>query len=150
MDTHRLEIAKKLGAADVIDVSKTGLKEGLDKICGGSGNIDVYYDCVGEKGAVLNNILIAAKRGSRIVVIGVLQNEYHIPNLPDFVQHELRLSGTTMYTPQDYRDMIDLISRDIIMTNGIVTHHFTLEEIPRIMDGLDKRDLDSFKIIITT
>jgi L-iditol 2-dehydrogenase len=148
MDAGRLEIAKKSGADDVIDVSKIELKEGLSKICGGSKNIDVYYDCVGEKGAVLNDILITAKRGSRIVVVGVLQNEYRIPNLPDFVQHELRLSGTTMYTPQDYRDMIDLISRGIITTNGIVTHHFTLEEVPRILDMLDKRSFSSFKILI--
>jgi L-iditol 2-dehydrogenase len=147
-DTDRLEIAKNLGADGVIDVSKKTIKEGLDELCGGSINIDLYYDCVGEKGRVLNDILLLAKRGSRIVIIGVLQNGYNIPNLPDFVQHELRLSGTTMYVPQDYRDMIDLVSRGVITTRGMVSHHFNLEDVPKVLEMLDKRTEKSFKIIL--
>jgi L-iditol 2-dehydrogenase len=148
MDSSRLEIAKNLGADGTIDVSRKTVREGLEELCGGNMNIDLYYDCVGEKGRVLNDILLLAKRGSRIVIIGVLQNGYTIPNLPDFVQHELRLSGTTMYTPQDYRDMIAMISRGIVTTRGMVSHHFTLEEVPRILEMLDKRTENSFKIVI--
>ena len=148
MDFSRLEIAKKLGADGIIDVSKKTIREGLNDLCGGSMNIDLYYDCVGEKGNVLNDILLLAKRGSRIVMLGVLQNAYNIPNLPDFVQHELRLSGTTMYVPSDYRDMINMMSRGIVTTKGMVTHHFTLEEIPKVLEMLDKRTEKSFKIVI--
>ncbi len=148
MDASRLEIAKSLGATGVIDVSKTDLSKGLDELCGGSKNIDVYYDCVGEKGYVLNNIISVAKRGSRVVVIGVLQNEYIIPKLPDFVQHELSLSGTTMYVPTDYYEMIDLMSRGIIKTKGIISHRFTLEQIPEVLDLLDKKKEKTFKILI--
>jgi L-iditol 2-dehydrogenase len=148
MDPWRLDIAKKLGADGVIDVSKQTIAEGLQKLCGGSMNIDLYYDCVGEKGRVLNDILLMAKRGSRIVVIGVLQNEYKIPNLPDFVQHELRLSGTTMYVPQDYREMMELMIKGTITTKGIVSHHFSLEEVPKVLEMQDKHTENSFKIVL--
>lgn len=146
MDADRLEIAKKLGATGVIDVSKESLCEGLARL--GEDKITVYYDCVGEKGVVLNNILSIAHRGSRIVIIGVLQNEYNIPKLPDFVQHELSLFGTTMYVPEDYREMITLMSKGIVKTEGMISHRFKLEDIPDVLDMLDKRKEKTFKIVI--
>lgn len=146
MDSERLEIAKKLGATGTIDCSKETLSEGLARL--GEQKITVYYDCVGEKGIVLNNILQIAHRGSRIVVVGVLQNGYNIPLLPDFVQHELSLYGTTMYVPTDYVEMIDLMSRGIITTKGMISHRFGLEDIPAVLDMIDKRREKTFKVLI--
>lgn len=148
MDAERLGLAKELGATGVIDVSKEDLATSLQKLAGSAKNIDVFYDCVGEKGIVLNNILSLARRGSRIVVIGVLQKEYMIPLLPDFVQHELSLSGTTMYVPQDYRDMIDLMGCGVVRTAGMVSHHITLEQFPELLDNIVNRRIKTFKVII--
>ncbi len=39
---------------------------------------------------MLNQILSVARRGTRIVVVGVLQNGTDVPLLPDFVQHEMQ------------------------------------------------------------
>lgn len=146
MDAERLEIAKSLGATGVIDCSKESLKEGLERL--GADKITVYYDCVGEKGIVLNNILEIAHRGSRIVVIGVLQNGYNIPLLPDFVQHELSLFGTTMYVPTDYREMIDFMSRGLITTKGMISHRFGLDDVPAVLDMIVGRKEKTFKVII--
>lgn len=148
MDESRLEIAKSLGATGVIEVAKESLGEGLKRLTGSDKSIDVFYDCVGEKGIVLNNILQIAKRGSRIVVIGVLQKEYMIPLLPDFVQHELSLSGTTMYVPQDYKEMINLMGKGIIRIDGMISHHFTLEEVPEVLDMIVNRKEKTFKVVI--
>ena len=141
LDEERLELAKKLGATATINVGTQSIKDIEDKI-------DVFYDCVGEKGFVLNNILEVAKRGSRIVVIGVLQNGYNIPKLPDFVQHELALFGTTMYVPADYREMLELMGKRAIVTDGMISHRFTLEEVPAVLDMLDQRKEKTFKILI--
>ncbi|MBR5507477.1 MAG: alcohol dehydrogenase catalytic domain-containing protein [Clostridia bacterium] len=146
MDSDRLKIAESLGATGTIDVSKEDLAEGLSRL--GAPKVTIYYDCVGEKGIVLNNILKIAHRGSKIVVIGVLQKEYIIPLLPDFVQHELALFGTTMYVPTDYVEMIDLMSKGIIRTKETISHRFTLEDIPSVLDMLDKRKEKTFKILI--
>lgn len=148
MDASRLAIAESLGATATIDVSKEDQAEALRRLTGSEKNIDVFYDCVGEKGIVLNNILSMARRGARVVVIGVLQKEYMIPLLPDFVQHELSLSGTTMYVPQDYREMIDLMGKGIIRTEGTVSHHFTLEEVPEVLDMIVNRREKTFKVVI--
>lgn len=148
MDAARLGLAQSLGASGVIDVSRETLAAGLTRLAGGEKKIDVFYDCVGEKGTVLNNILSLARRGSRVVVIGVLQKEFHIPLLPDFVQHELSLSGTTMYVPQDYRDMIDLMARGVIRTQGMVSHHIPFGALPGMLDDIVNKRVNVFKVIV--
>jgi 2-desacetyl-2-hydroxyethyl bacteriochlorophyllide A dehydrogenase len=149
LDSERLELALSLGADGVIDVSKESLDDGLERLCGDKKGkmIDVFFDCVGEKGRVFNDILRIARRGTRVVMVGVLQNGYDIPLLPDFVQHELRLSGTTMYTPQDYREMIDLMGEGKISTNGMITHYFDLAQIIEVFDMIAARKEKFFKMI---
>lgn len=149
MDGERLELAKSLGADGIINVSEESLEDGLQRLCGGHKNVDVFYDCVGEKGTVLNNILSLARRGTRVVVVGVLQNGYNIPLLPDFVQHELRLSGTTMYVPTDYHEMIDHMGHKRIRTDGIITHHFPLKDVISVYDMISQRKEKFFKIMLT-
>lgn len=148
MDKKRLALAKELGATETIAVGEEDLKTKLTELLGSEKKIDVFYDCVGEKGTVFNNILGLARRGSRIVIIGVLQKEYNIPLLPDFVQHELSLSGTTMYVPQDYVEMIDLMGKKIIRTDGMVSQHITLEEVPKMLDDIVNRRVATYKVII--
>jgi L-iditol 2-dehydrogenase len=149
MDEYRLGLAAALGA-DVINVKREKLEDGLMRLAGGPKEVTVFYDCVGGKGEVMNQILRIAARGSRVVIAGVLQNEYHVPSLPDFVQHELRLSGTTMYVPQDYRDMIQLTSRGTISTKGLISHHFKLDELISVFENLvEKRTEPYFKVVFT-
>lgn len=149
LDDWRLVLAKKLGADGIINVGKETLEQGLTRLLGSSKDVDVYYDCVGEKGKVFDEILKIAPRGARIVIIGVLQNEYSIPHLPDFVQHELRISGTTMYVPQDYKEMIGLMGSGKISTKGMITHYFKISEIKDVFNMIDKREEPYFKIMLT-
>ncbi len=148
MDKRRLALAKELGATDTIAVGEEDLKTKLTELLGSEKEIDVFYDCVGEKGVVFNNILSLARRGTKIVIIGVLQKEYNIPLLPDFVQHELSISGTTMYVPQDYVEMIDLMGKKIIKTDGMVSQHITLEQVPQMLDDIVNRRVATYKVII--
>ena len=148
LDAERLELASALGADGIINVSERSLEEGLASLCGGHMNVDVFYDCVGEKGQVFNDILRLARRGARVVIAGVLQNAYDIPLLPDFVQHELRLSGTTMYTPADYRDMIRLMGDKIIRTEGMISHYFDFERTIDVFKNIAARQLKHFKIML--
>ena len=142
VDAWRLELARSLGADNVVNVSETPL-------VGKHGEFDLFFDCVGGKGAVLNQILEMARRGTRIVMVGVLQNGYDIPRLPDFVQHELRLSGTTMYVPQDYREMIELMGSGRIKTTGMITQYFPLQEIEKVFDLIKNKREPYFKIMLT-
>ena len=147
-DAARLQLAVSLGADGVIDVSSESLDDGLTRLCGGALNTDVFFDCVGEKGKVFNDILRIARRGTRVVIVGVLQNGYDIPLLPDFIQHELRLSGTTMYTPADYRDMLRYMGDGIIRTAGMISHFFPFDETAEVFKMIARRELKQFKIML--
>jgi threonine dehydrogenase-like Zn-dependent dehydrogenase len=149
LDQWRLNLANELGADGIINVEKETLEQGFTRILGNAKDVDVFYDCVGEKGKVFDEILKVARRGTRIVIIGVLQNEYFIPHLPDFVQHELRISGTTMYVPKDYREMIELMGKGEIKTKGMITHHFKLSEIKEVFKMIDNKEEPYFKIMLT-
>lgn len=149
LDATRLALAASLGADGTIDVSHEPLTDGLARLAGSSLGVDVYYDCVGEKGRVLDTILQLARRGSRVVMIGVLQHGYDIPHLPDFVQHELRLSGTTMYVPQDYREMLALMGDGKISTHGMITHTFPLRDIRQVFDMIEQGQEKFLKIMLT-
>ncbi len=147
-DAFRLELARALGADGTIDVTRESLADGLARLAGGREAVSLYMDCVGETGAVLDGIIATACRGSRVVVVGVLQKAFSLPHLPDFVQHELRLSGTTMYVPRDFREMIDLVSRGAIRTAGMVTHFFDLAEIQKVFALLEARREPVFKVML--
>ena len=149
LDPWRLDLALKLGADGVINVSEETLEDGLTRLAGGCKRIDVFYDCVGQRGHVLDHIIQMARRGTRVVVIGVLQNGYDIPHLPDFVQHELRLSGTTMYTPQDYHDVIEHMGSGEIKTAGMITQYFKLADVPQVFEMIEARSEPFFKIMLT-
>jgi L-iditol 2-dehydrogenase len=150
LDEKRLELARSLGAEGVINAAQEKITEGLVRLIGGSKEVDVFFDCVGQKGEILEEIILMAKRGSRVVMVGVLQMDYNIPHLPDFVQHELRLSGTTMYVPQDYRDMIKYLSEGKISTKGMITHHFPITEIIKVFrEFIEGKKEYFFKIMFT-
>lgn len=149
LDEWRLDLARSLGADGTINVGKETFAEGLTRLLGSAKNVDVFYDCVGEKGKVFDEILKIARRGTRVVLIGVLQNEYIVPHLPDFIQHELRLSGTTMYVPQDFREMIELMSTGKISTKGMITHYSPLSEIKEVFKMIDARKEPYLKIMLT-
>jgi L-iditol 2-dehydrogenase len=148
LDPKRLELAQKLGADGIINATQESLSEGFSRLGCDDNDVELYFDCVGEKGHVLNNILKIAPRGARIVVIGVLQNEYQLPNLQDFVQHEQTLLGTTMYTPLDYKEMIELMSSGKVHTDGLISHTITLEELPGLLHKLDQKLISTFKVMV--
>ena len=147
IDAARLKLAKQLGAYEIIDTTKENIIRGLKRIIGGPKKIDLFFDCVGGKGQVFDQIIQIARRGTRIVVVGVLSLDYSIPHLPDFIEHELLISGTTMYVPQDYREIISLISSGKIKTKGIITHYYTLDQIIEAFDMIERRKEKFFKIM---
>lgn len=147
-DPSRLELSRRLGADGTIDVSRESLADGSARLSGSREPVGVYLDCVGENGAVLDGIIATARRGSRVVAVGVLQTAFSIPHLPDFVQHELRLSGTTMYVPRDYRDMIALVCEGKIRTDGMITHTFALEDFGKAIALMEGRRENVFKIML--
>ncbi len=148
-DSDRLALARALGAGGTIDLSKETLDAGLERLVGGGREVDVFLDCVGFGGEALNEIIRVARRGVRVVVAGVLESTCKVPLLPDFVEHELTLIGSTMYIPQDFRAVLGLMAQGKIRIDGMVTHHARLSEVKELYRMIDSRSEKFFKIILS-
>jgi L-iditol 2-dehydrogenase len=148
LDPRRLQLACNLGAQGTIDVSKESLGDGMARMNAGAAPADVLVDCVGGKGAVLDQLVLKAPRGADVLVVGVLAYGYDMPNLPDFVEHELTLYGTTMYVNQDYREVIDHIAAGRLRTDGLVTHTYSLDNIAEAFAEIEAGRDFFFKVVL--
>jgi threonine dehydrogenase-like Zn-dependent dehydrogenase len=54
-----------------------------------------------------------------------------------------------MYVPQDFRDMISLMSKGKISTKGMITHYSPLSEIKEVFKMIDSRQEPYLKIMLT-
>lgn len=148
IDPWRLTLAGRLGVTGTFNLQGKKLDEAMAEAGVNVKEVDVFFDCVGMEGQALDEILRLARRGTTTVVVGVLRTHYELPHLPDFVQHELALFGTTMYTPDDYRQMIQLMAERKVTTEGMITHTFTMDQIPEVFRFIDERREPFFKIML--
>ena len=146
---NRLEVAKGLGADAVFCLSKKDLSQWTAGFEEQEGNLNVFCDCVGGNGAALDSIIQSAGRGADVVCIGVLTRDCQIPHLPDITEHELTFHGSNMYIKQDYADIIRYLNEGKMNTTGMITHTYSLEELPKAYEMIDKKEEPFIKIMIT-
>lgn len=147
-NSDRLDLALKYGASDRIDLNKETLKEGLDRILESANVVDCFMDCVGFDGSAIRDIISAARRGANIVSVGIIASNFNIPNIPDITEHELNVFGSSMFWPQDFLDVIQLISDGKIQVDGLVSHRYRIADIQKLFDMVDKHEESYMKIMM--
>ena len=97
----------------------------------GSDGPDIVFDCVGNE-VTLDTAINLARKGSKIIMVGVPEGK--IPVNMAFVQdRELEIIGTIMYTAVDYEATIQYLTDGRMKTDGLVTHHFSLDQSKRLI-----------------
>jgi len=142
LDAGRLELARALGANHILnwpadEVSRLPVRP------------NIYADCVGGSGEVLDGLLAIAPRGSRILAVGVLKAGCHIPHLTDISEHELSIIGATMYVQRDYQDAITAFAEGRLRTTGMITHTFPLAEVAAAFRMIESGREPYFKVMFT-
>ncbi|MFJ6465942.1 zinc-binding dehydrogenase [Streptomyces sp. NPDC091387] len=124
LDTKR-ERAVRLGADGAVPADAAGLAAEARDIL--DGPADVVFDCVAREQSMAQAIDLVDK-GGRIIVVGV-GAPGPTPVRLDLVQdREIRIEGTLMYTAEDYRTALGLITSGVIDTDAIITATFPLED----------------------
>ncbi len=124
MDGKR-ERALRLGADTALPADAPDLVEQVHAALGGP--VDVVFDCVAREQSMAQATGLVAK-GGHIVVVGVGAGG-PTPIRLDLVQdREIRIEGTLMYTAEDYRTAISLISSGTIDVDEVVTATYGLED----------------------
>ncbi len=142
---NRLDIAKKLGFT-VINPGKTeDLIGDIHRILGNNPP-EVVFECVGNK-AVLNNSISLIDRGGQLIVLGVYEDQPET-NMVMVQDKEIEMTGSLMYTWDDYYRAVELISRKEIKLEQLRTHHFKFEEWEKGYRLLMEKPDEAIKVII--
>jgi len=126
---RRRELAATLGAHVVIDPAKTTVWEQRP-----ANRPPVVFECVGVPG-VLDQVMAAAPRGTRIVVVGVCMEPDTIHPLIGIVK-ELNLQFVLGYTPEEFTATLRHIAEGEIPTTPLITGHVGLDGVASAFEEL--------------
>ena len=132
VNEERLELARKLGASEVVDARQGPFHEAVRQITGGEG-VDVVLEFVANQDTLPSSYL-SLKRAGRLVFVG------YTPELPmavmphELVRNELEIFGSRATTKQELQDTMDLVAQGRI--EPIIDRIFSMEDVELAFDAL--------------
>lgn len=122
---YRLEIARRCGIAETLNVAKTPMQEGVREHFGEEG-FQVGFEVAGVESSI-RSLMACIEKGSRIVVVAVFAKD---PALSMFHlgEHELTLVGTMMYRHEDYLTAVEEVSSERIHLAPLITDRFAFRQ----------------------
>jgi L-iditol 2-dehydrogenase len=144
VDASRLDLARQLGAADVLHLSGSDLTRAILAQTGAG--VDVAYEAVGRQ-ETIDTAIASVRKGGTVTLIGNIAPQVTIP-LQAVVSRQLRLQGTAA-SSGEYPQAIDMIARGVIQVKPLITAIAPLEEGPRWFDRLHAHEPNLMKIVLT-
>ena len=140
----RLEKAASVGLVTVNPLEKP-LQEAIFETFGSDG-ADVIFECIGN-GKTLNEAVVTARKGSTVIVMGVVADPYPI-DMGLVQDHELSLIGTAMYRKEDWLEAIDLVTQGKIRLETLITHHIPFDHYEDAYLLIEQEKDKAMKVII--
>jgi L-iditol 2-dehydrogenase len=144
INEFRLGVARKLGAAVVVNPSKSQLKEVVLEQTDDKG-ADVTFEVVGFADTFRDAVSVT-KTGGRVVAVGNLQKMAEF-DLQELVARELTFTGSYA-SAGEFRDCIDLVASGKIDVQPLVSDVLPLSEGPSAFDRLLKAEENLLKIVL--
>jgi threonine dehydrogenase-like Zn-dependent dehydrogenase len=121
----RLEIARSLGADEVVDARAGDTVERLRELTGGEG-VDVGIECSGSP-AAQNTLLDAARRLGSVAFVGE-SRETTIKPSDQLIRKILTVIGAWYFASWEYPEIAAFIMGHELPVERIITHRFRLDE----------------------
>jgi alcohol dehydrogenase len=133
---QRLDKARQLGAAEVVDGSRAEVPERIRQITGGGAQVSI--DALGSPATCANSLLCLAPRG-RHIQVGLLLGEQSHPPLPmaPLIANELEIYGSHGMQAAAYPQMLEMIKRGRLTPQQLVSDVVSLEQGARLLEQLD-------------
>ena len=136
---QRLEFAKQFGADDVIDAQHENVLKRVMELTDGQG-CDYVMDAAGSVDSILL-CFDACKIGGDVLYYGIPDEKAQIPfPFMKMMMKQLRLHGVLEYCA-GWDTLVALVASGKINLHDMVTHTFTLEQLPdaiRLYEGKDR------------
>lgn len=137
IDEQKLQLARKLGADEVINARRTDkVFDVIKAITGGGAQISV--DALGSTETCLNSIACLAKRG-RHIQIGLMTGPHRTPAIPmgPVIANELEIIGSHGMQAHAYPGMLQLISSGKLAPKLMLGQKISLDEAPAALMQMD-------------
>lgn len=121
---YRLDIAKKCGIENVSNAAEK-IEYAVKRVFGDEG-FQVAIDCSGAQSA-LTGAVDNIEKGGRIVIVGVFSDPPAV-DMAKVCEHEISVVGSMMYMHEDYLQAAELIATGKVITEPLVTTHFSFED----------------------
>ncbi|TQJ56283.1 zinc-dependent alcohol dehydrogenase [Streptomyces sp. SLBN-115] len=136
--------ALRLGADTALPADAPDLADQAHAELGGPA--DVVFDCVAREQSIAQATDLVTKGGT-IIVVGVGAAGTTPVRLDLIQDREIRIEGTLMYTGDDYRTAMSLISSGAIDTAEIVTATYPLQDAAKAFAA--SVDPEQVKVLVT-
>lgn len=142
----RLNIARQLGAAEVIDFRATDPVAAINDLTGGRGAASVI-ECSGTLAGAAQAVKMARKRGTVVWFAGLPRPADLTLDANHIHYSGIKLTGSTGSTIRHAHKIINYLSSGRLDVNPIITHRFKLEEAKEALE-LAARQGESLKIVL--
>jgi L-iditol 2-dehydrogenase len=144
INEFRLDVAKKLGASDVINPEKSDLKEIIFEKTDNKG-VNVSFEVVGYA-STFQDAVSVTKMGGHLVALGNLEKMAEF-DLQQFIASELTFTGSYA-SSGEFRDCIELVASGKINVTPLISDVLSLKDGPRAFERLLKAEENLLKIVL--
>jgi L-iditol 2-dehydrogenase len=146
LSEFKLDLAKKCGLENAVNVAKTDLGAYMAEKFGPDG-ADVIFECTASEAGV-NQALDLARKGVSIVIVGVYGSKVNV-NMGNVQDREYSLVGTIMYLHEDYVDAVRMLGDKKVDLKTLITNEFPFEKSAEAYAYIDANRDNVQKVILT-
>lgn len=142
---HTLDMAKKLGADEVINAKEEDVVQIVMKLTKGEG-VDAVLEAVGTE-KTLQQGLDLIKKGKTVTTMGMREKTMQL-RMIDVSVKEARIQGDYGYTIPEFKSAIKLVSSNKLNLKTLITHEFALEDIAKAFELVAQRKDAVVKVVV--
>ncbi len=156
INEKRLQLAVKLGAKYMHQANKDqGLRDFVIETFGKQPNLmgveeipnlQVVLDCSGV-GSVISEGIKSLGVGGKSILYGLGQSSFNVA-LFDVVLDRKQIISSSFYDDRDFYEAIEILSDENTLIPEVVTHHFSLEELPQAFETADNNP-EAIKVMVS-
>jgi L-iditol 2-dehydrogenase len=142
---HKLDLAKRLGANEVIHSAREDVTKRVGELTKGKG-VDAVIEAVGVQDT-LQQALTVVKRGGDVTITGLLEQMIQV-DIMKLVTNEITIRGDYCYTSAEFKASLDLVATGTVQLKPLITHSFPLTDIAKAVDVLTEGKEEHIKVLL--
>ena len=144
---ERLEMARRMGATDVLNPAETDVAAAVAELTGGVG-ADLVVEAVGEPETLIGCIDLI-RRGGTILAFGVPHRaQYELPFGKFFRKEGHLVASVGPNVPVDFPIAVDMIAQGRLDVKPLITHRFPFAQAQEAFDMFAERRDGAIKVLL--